>query len=239
MAKRSPLQQHGKGRTWAFAGFLALLVAVAGYLVFEFGRIQAEYNIVDAARERAAYEGNIDDLEREIAGLKDKIAVLETHREIEREAYKEVEATLTSLQTKIQEQTDAIAFYRGIVSPADGKSGLRVQDLRLSRGAREREYTIRLVLVQAMKHDRKGSGNVNLRIEGDLDGVETSYSFADLLPEGADKAWKFSFRYFQDFDRQVVLPDGFTPTRISVAVESKTRSIASIEESFTWSTSQG
>ncbi len=233
------MQQHGKGRFWGFAALIAVLVATAAYLVFEFGRIQAEYNIVDAAKERAAYETTIDDLEEEIAALKDKIAVLETHRAIDREAYKEVEATLTGLQTKIQEQGDAIAFYRGIVSPADGNSGLRVQDLRLTRGAAEREYNIRLVLVQAMKHDRKVSGDVNLSITGDLDGEETSYDFAELLPEGAESAWKFSFRYFQDFDRQVVLPDGFTPTRIDIAVESRTRSIASIEESFTWSTSQG
>ena len=221
------------------AGFLALFVVVCGYLVFEFGRIQAEYSIVEAGKERAAFEATIDGLENEITALKDEVAVLETHRDIEREAYREVEANLTLLQTKIQEQQDAIAFYRGIVSPEDGKPGLRVQDLKLTRGAEEREYNIRLVLVQAMKHDRKVSGNVSISIDGELDGEETSYSFRDLLPEGADAAWKFSFRYFQDFDRLLVLPDGFTPERINVAVESRTRSIASIEESFTWAANQG
>ena len=221
------------------AGFLALFVAICGYLVFEFGRIQAEYSIVEAAKERTAFEATIAGLEQEITGLRDEIAVLETHRDIEREAYREVEANLTTLQTKIQEQQDAIAFYRGIVSPEDGKPGLRVQDLRLTRGAEEREYNIRLVLVQAMKHDRKVSGNVSISIDGDLDGEQTSYSLRDLLPEGADAAWKFSFRYFQNFDRLLVLPDGFTPERINVAVESRTRSIASIEESFTWTASQG
>lgn len=221
------------------AGFLALFVVVCGYLVFEFGRIQAEYSIVETAKERAAFEATIAGLENEITALKDSIAVLETHRDIEREAYKEVEANLTALQTKIQEQQDAIAFYRGIVSPEDSKPGLRVQDLKLTRGAEEREYNIRLVLIQAMKHDRKVSGNVRISIDGELDGEETSFTFRDLLPEGADAAWKFSFRYFQDFDRLLVLPDGFTPERINVAVDSQTRSIASIEESFTWIASQG
>lgn len=239
MGKRSPLQQHGKGRSWAFAGFSAALVLIAGYLVFEFGRIQAEYNIVEAARERSALQGTIADLEDEIASLKDQIAVLETHREIDREAYREVEANLTGLQRKIQEQQDAIAFYRGIVAPADGGSGLRVQDLRLTRAPAERVYNIRLVLVQARKHDRKASGDVKVTIDGELDGVETSYAFRDLQPDGADAAWKFSFRYFQEFDRQVVLPDGFSPVKINVAVESKTRSIASIEKTFSWTTSQG
>ena len=226
-------------RLWATRAALVVFAAVGGYLVYEFGRIQAGYDLVDAASDRHEYEQRIDGLEDEISALKEQIALLETHRDIDREAYREVEASLTDLQAKIQEQRDAIAFYRGIVSPADGNKGLRVQDLKLTRGKKEREYNIRLVLVQALKHDRKVSGNVNLTIEGDLDGVEKTFSYAELLPENAEAAWAFSFRYFQDFNRPVVLPDGFTPERVNVEVQSRTRSISSIEESFAWTTSQG
>ena len=226
-------------RLWATRLVIVVLAVGGGYLVYEFGRIQAGYDLVDAATERREYKQRIGVLEDEISALKEQVALLETHREIDREAYREVEASLTELQAKIQEQRDAIAFYRGIVSPADGNKGLRVQDLKLTRGKNEREYNIRLVLVQALKHDRKVSGNVNLSIEGDLDGVEKTYRYAELLPEEGQAAWAFSFRYFQDFNRQIVLPDGFTPQRVKVEVESRTRSISSIEESFAWTTSQG
>ncbi len=230
---------HGTGRTWVVRALLAGLVVMSGYLIYEFGRIKAGYDIVDTARDRQAYEDRITLLDDEIVALKQEVALLETHREVDREAYMEVEASLASLQAKIQEQRDEIAFYRGIVSPADGNSGLRVQDLKLTRGKAEREFNLRLVLVQAMQHDRKVTGDVNLSVEGNQDGVQTSYTFSQLIPENADKAWAFSFRYFQDFDRQLVLPDGFTPERIHVEVRSKTRSISSIEESFAWAASQG
>jgi len=226
-------------RTLMVRVFLVLLVLIAGYLVFEYGRISAGYNTVDAASERRELEAHIDTLDDEIESLKQEVALLETHREIDREAYKEVEGSLIALQTKIVEQQDAIAFYRGIVSPADGKPGLRVQDFKLTRGSEEREFHLRLVLVQAMKHDRKVSGDVALSVEGSEDGEAKSYALTELLPAGADQAWPFSFRYFQDFDRQIVLPDGFTPERVHVEVRSKTRSISSIEESFAWATSQG
>ena len=239
MARHSPLQLHSPLRLWLTRAALAILAAVGGYLVYEFGRIQAGYDLVDAVSDRRAYEQRIDGLDDEIGALKEQIALLETHRDIDREAYREVEASLTELQAKIQEQRDAIAFYRGIVSPADGNKGLRVQDMKLTRGKKEREYNIRLVLVQALKHDRKVTGNVNLTIEGDLDGVEKTFSYAELLPEEAEAVWAFSFRYFQDFDRQVILPDGFTPQRVNIEVQSRTRSIASIAESFSWTTSQG
>jgi hypothetical protein len=215
------------------------LILVIGYLVFEFGRIRAGYDTIEAGNIDQAYENHIAQLDSEIIKLKQDVALLETNREVDRESYKEVEISLTALQAKIQEQRDAIAFYRGIVSPSDGNSGLRVQDLKLTRGKAEREFNVRLVLVQAMKHDRKVSGDVNLSIVGDQNGVETTYVFADLIPEQAEKAWAYSFRYFQDFERQLVLPDGFTPERITVEVRSRTRSISSIEESFAWATSQG
>ena len=218
---------------------IVALVAVSAYLVFEYGRIRAGYDIVEALRIQQDHNDRIAELGEQIAELKQEVAILETNREVDRASYREVEASLGSLQAKNLEQRDAIAFYRGIVSPSDGNSGLRVQDLKLTRGKQEREFNLRLVLVQAMKHDRKVSGDVNLRVAGTQGGVETSYALAELLPADADKGWAFSFRYFQDFDRQLVLPDGFTPERITVEVRSRTRSIASIEESFAWTASLG
>ena len=239
MARHVSLYTHSRLRVFATRLLIAALLVVCAYLAFEFGRIQANYNVVDAARERDVYEQRITELDAEILALKEQIAVLETHRAIDREAYKEVEASLTALQAKIQEQSAAIAFYRGIVSPADGNSGLRVQDLKLSRGQDERSYNLRLVLVQSLQHDRTVSGDVDLVIEGTRNGTAVTYQYADLLPGDEDAAWDFSFRYFQDFNREIVLPDGFTPERIHIEVHSRTRSVASIEESFSWVTSLG
>jgi len=239
VSRHSPLQLHSRGRVFLTRAVLAVMVIVFGYLIFEFGRIQANYNIVDAAKERQAYEDRIAGLQDEIAALKQDVALLETHRDVDREAYNDVEVSLTALQAKIQEQTDAIAFYRGIVSPADGAAGLRVQDMKLSRGPTERAYNIRLVLVQSLQHDRKVTGDVTLSINGELNGAATTYNLSQLLPADGNASWPFSFRYFQDFDREIVLPDGFSPETITIEVRSKTRSISSIEEVYPWTSSLG
>ena len=85
----------------------------------------------------------------------------------------------------------------------------------------------------------QGIGKPLLSLQGSQDGVATVYTLKQLIPPDADQGWAFSFRYFQDFDRQLVLPDGFTPERIRVEVRSKTRSIESIDESYAWTTSPG
>jgi hypothetical protein len=224
---------------WALrSGVIAALV-VGGYLAFELGRIQAGHSIIQVTAETRAFREEISHLEREIKGLNEEIALQLTHRDIDREAYKDVEASLVDLQHKIQEQREAIEFYRGIMSPADGGRGLRVQDVRLSRGKDEREYKLRLVLVQVMQHDRAVKGDVGFSLEGAQDGVATSYSLEQLVPADEDSSWPFSFRYFQAFDRKLVLPAGFTPERINVEVRSRTKSIASVEESYAWQTAQG
>lgn len=239
MSRHSPFHTHSRGRVLTTRVLIAALVLVCAYLIYEFGRIQANYNIVEAGRERQAFAARIDELGAEIASLKEIIASLETNRDIDRSAYQEVESSLVDLQAKIQEQTNEIAFYRGIVSPDDGKAGLRVQDLRLTRSGAERAFNVRLVLVQSLKHDRTVSGDVGLVVEGVQDGSDVSYPYSQLLGAEAKSQWPFKFRYFQDFDREIILPDGFTPESIKIEVRSKTRSISSIEERFAWSTSSG
>jgi len=231
---KSRSHMPGTGLSFGVRAAIAVAALVGGYLLFEFGRLQADFNIVDAIADKQALYDVIGDLEDQIVTLKQEIALLETHREIDREAYNVVETDLTDLQRKIQEQTEAIAFYRGIVSPKDGGRGLRVQDLKMTMGRDDRHYNVRLVLVQVMQHDRSVKGEVNFSLEGEQDGVATTYKLQELLPKDGKSSWPFAFRYFQDFDREVILPDGFSPQQINVEVKSGTKSIASVTESYDW-----
>ncbi len=235
---KSPSYMPGMGHRWVQRTVVVAVLIFGAYLTYEFGRIQAKFNIVDVASEQRALENEIQSLEIRIVALKQEIALLETHSDIDREAYQVVETNLTDLQRKIQEQSDAIAFYRGIVSPADGGRGLRVQDLKLTKGKDERQFHVRLVLVQVMQHDRSVRGEVDFSIEGAQDGAAVTYALEQLLPADADSNWPFSFRYFQDFDRELVLPAGFTPEKVNIEVISWTKSIASVKQSFLWGTGQ-
>ena len=239
MANSSKARAYGGAQPWFLRSIAVLAALTAGYLCFEFGRMQAHFNIVDAAAERTELQQQVADRDRQIVAYKEEVALHQTHRDIDRAAYNEVEGSLTDLQRKIQEQRDAIDFYRGIVSPTDGGRGLRVQDLKVTKGKQDREYNLRLVLVQVMQHDRSVKGEVNFSIDGAQDGVATTYTLEQLLPPEANSNWPFSFRYFQDFDRRLVLPAGFAPERLNIQVLSRTKSIASVEHSFMWQTGQG
>ena len=220
--------------TWIMYGVLALVLFLGGFII---GYLTWGANDDESVDDKAMLKdaaGYIAELEEQIIVLKQEVALLETHREVDREAYELVEDRFAELEQKIQEQSEAIAFYRGIVSPKDGGRGLRLQDLKLTRGREERHNNVRLVLLQVKHNDRSVKGEVAFSLAGELDGVATTFSLEQLIPEDANGSWPFAFRYFQDFDRELVLPEGFMPEKINIEVISRTKSIAIIELSFDW-----
>ncbi len=234
-SSRLVVRSHQPRRARLFWALGLFAVIAGGIGLYEFGRYQGGYNRVAAGQERQALEAKIADLNAVIAELRQKIAILETSRTVDSKAYSQVEQTLTDLQSQIQEQREELAFYRGIVSPEDGATGLKIQDFSVTPGVQGSQYRLRLVLVQANRHDRRVSGVVSLRVDGARDGQPVTYALSDLV-SGPDEAetLEFSFRYFQDFERDVRLPEGFVPDRVTVEVNPKGRRAKVITESYDW-----
>ncbi len=227
-------QPRRTGVIWA-VGIVSLLASA--YVLYEWGRYRGGYDRIHADRERRALVDELAELQSSNTALREEIALLTMSKDVDREAYLRVENTLADLQSQIQNQREELASYRGIVSPADGSSGLKIQEVKVMPGAANGEYRLRLVLVMAAaRHDRSVSGSVSLALEGDRDGTPTSYPLADVLSDEAKSSeLGFNFRYFQDFERELVLPDGFTPSRIMVEVNPKGRAAKVIKQSFEWS----
>ena len=221
----------------AVAAFVAL--GVGGYLLYEMGRIHAGFNRFAADEAVARLEARIVELEGEVRRLDEARIQLETTAKTEQETYREVSGTLRELQEKIQEQREAIAFYRGIISPEESESGLRIQDLQVVRGTEPDHYRLRMVLVQVKQHHRQVYGKVQLSVDGALNGEVVSLPYARLLPPSGSERWNYGFRYFQDFERELRMPDGFTPQRINVELEPTGRGNTGVRQSFDWSTSTG
>lgn len=216
------------------ASVIGLLLS--SFVLYEWGRYRGGYDGLRADRERRALLDEVEELKRSTGELREEIAMLSTSRDVDREAYLRVENSLGDLQSKIQKQREQLAFYRGIVSPADGARGLHIQDLKVMAGGKDSEYRVQLTLVMAAaRHDRSVSGSVDLALEGARDGVPVSYPLSDLLVDDVSgEQIGFKFRYFQNFERELQLPDGFVPNRVMVEVNPKGRSAKVIRQAFEW-----
>ncbi len=222
-------------RWYLATAVLALLLA--GYLLFEVGRVSAGLNVIELTYERQEHRTEVARLNAEIADLREQLVQTQTIQVTERAAYDAVETNLDELQAKIAEQREAIAFYRGIISPADANAGLKVQDLQVLRGPDESQYRLRLTLVQVRQHHREIYGSVKLSVDGALAGESVSYPLSQLLADGEKRKWNYGFRYFQDFERRLALPDGFSPLTVNIELVPKGKGNSGLKQSFPWSTS--
>lgn len=215
------------------------VVGAGAYLSYELGRYHAGYSLLDDRRQTARFERELAARAATIEELERRQAILETSHEIDEETYARVEQELKRLQQRIQAQEEELAFYRGIVTPEDGVSGLRVQSLEIVPGDAERLRRFRLVLVQAIVHNERVSGRVALRVAGRLGGEPVELDYAELAAGPDPGPLAYEFRYFQTLERELALPVGFEPDTVTVEIEPEEPEGDPITRQFSWEAAGG
>ena len=223
----------GSRRPWiALIAAAVVSAGIAAWIAYGVGQRRAGHDAGAEAQRRAVIEEQAGRLEAENRRLHARVAELEMARRLDRDAYGAVERTLGDLQSQLARQGDDLAFYRSIVSPADGIQGLRIQRLEVRPGAKPHEFVFVLTLVQAMRHESIVSGLAEVTIAGMQGDVPARHTLGELL--GRPRAQlPFSFRYFQTLEQAVTLPEGFDPYETDVRLQSS-KMRGPVQEAFPW-----
>jgi len=67
-----------------------------------------------------------------------------------------------------------------------------------------------------------------------LNGKKKSYALRQLSDDIRDYGIKFKFRYFQEIEGDLLLPDGFTPESVEVELQSNSSKSKRVEKVFPW-----
>jgi hypothetical protein len=221
-------------RPWRYRITIALLLVLAVAAVayaYQRGLNDGGYYHTEARAERESLQAELSRARETETELRDQVAVLQRAQEVDQAARENLRQDLIELQDEIQRLEEELAFYRGIVSPEDGQSGLQVQDFSVTPADGARLFDYRLMLIQALSHDRRVSGNATFVLVGRQDGEEARLALADV----SDRAtMAFSFRYFQGFEGRLNLPEGFQPEAVELTVNPNGRNRSALEERFEW-----
>ncbi|HFD92507.1 MAG TPA: hypothetical protein ENJ22_04395 [Gammaproteobacteria bacterium] len=224
--------QHRK-RQIALA-LLLVAALLAMWLSYEYGRRQAGYDSMAAARQQEGLRQTIQALEEKNQALGSQIAILQQASEVDRHAYKEVEQTLKTLQDEILEMREEVKFYRGIVGPADVNSGLQIQSFMARENDQDNGYHFRLIMVQYGRQTRAVRGNVRITLVGIQDGAQKSLLLKELGDPRRTQL-KFRFKYFQELNGDIVLPEGFVPIQVVLNIVPQGKGAKPSEKTFNWS----
>ncbi len=217
-------------RAW-FLGTAAALAALLLYGVFELGRYDAGYRVIDSVRGAWAASSRVRQLETENARLQSELAAADVGRRIDRESYKQVQRSVGDMQSQIARLTQDLSFYRGLVQP-DSLVHVKVQQMQIVPGTAGR-FNLKFVLMQTGKPDNNVAGTLSLVIEGLLAGKPQSLKLADVSVDRRG-GLAYSFRYFQDYDEVVQLPPAFEPTRVDVELFAARDSTHGFRQAFVW-----
>jgi hypothetical protein len=204
------------------------------YAVFEMGRYDAGFRVVDSVRGALSANARIRGLEAENEKQRTQLEAADVARRVDREGYKQVERSLGDMQSQIARLNQDLSFYRGLVQP-DSIIHVKVQQMQIVPETTPGQYRLKFVLMQTGKPDSVVAGNAGITIDGLLRGKPVSLSFAQVTPNRRSTL-AYSFRYFQDYDEPVQLPQGFEPTRVGVDIRSGRDKDAShsFRQAFVW-----
>lgn len=183
--------------------------------------------------ERSALSEELDESRREAEALQRQVVVLQRGNAVERQASEQVRQEVTALNEKIYQLEKEITFYKNLMSPAAGAKRLQVHDLALETTSRDRRFRFKLVLTQVTERRERIKGRVKMTVSGVADGSRREISLGQLGVDAEEIS--FSFRYFQELEGELTLPEGFAPESIRVTARSSGRKPLRVEREFTWS----
>jgi hypothetical protein len=213
---------------------VTLVGAFALYVIYELGRFDAGYDRLAVAQQRAELEGVIDHLKQDNHELNLRLAEIDTQRIGWAREQAEVSRTIGDLQAQVARQAQDLAFYRGVGTETAGAAlGVSIQQLRIGATAEPARFRVHLTLVRSVRADDVVNGSAALQLEGEAQGHEQTLGLA-ALTAGAQRELRYSFRYYQNLDQEITIPEGLRPERLSIEVRSSRKGIAPLSQTFLW-----
>lgn len=213
---------------------IVVLIGAGLYLSFELGRYRSGFSVLDERRRSQAVATELELRDQRIEELERQLAILETSQDIDQEAYADVEADLAELEARIQAQEEELVFYRGIVSPDDGIAGLRIQNVEIVPASGPATHTLHVLLVQAIVHTDRVTGSVRASLHGTEAGEAVEYGLDDLGSDSRATDMPYAFRYFENLETGLVLPEGFEPVEVEIQVWPGSPRGETIVQTFSW-----
>ena len=224
------VRQYRPWKIWLSLVFLLGLMAVLFYL----GRGYQAHELSRLKLERETLVSQISELESRNRNLLQKNAHLEGISKIERDAYELANQSLIKLQKELLTQKEELVFYRGIVSPNDAALSVNLQSFEVRKKNNQDQYSYKMILTKGGKGTQKIRGSANVLIRGENEGSVSELKITDVALEKAEIVTKFAFRYFQVFEGDIALPDGFKPFEIVIGIKPTTKKVKSFSETISW-----
>jgi hypothetical protein len=208
-----------------------LVAAVAGYAT---GLTQGGFRFSSAEESNQVLENEVDNLREDYRKARQQLINLERGRVIDEQALNQARKTIVDLETRIVSLQSDLTFYKNIMAPSETSKGLQVDSLTMTPNRSKGAFDFKLVLTQVGNNKSYISGVVAVNIIGLRDEEKEVIALRDLSEDIEDLGVRFRFRYFQDVEGTLALPEEFEPIEIQVVAQAEGRKSSQAERTFNW-----
>ena len=211
---------------------LTTITAAVSLSVYYFARYYVADELIYANYHVEALQEDLRAMTEELDAGKSRLAVTEHEVDIVTRANALLRASEREHQDEIAGLRADLAFYRRLGGASGSQNPLAVHYLELQATQSPRVYRIIFTLTQNLRWAAVISGRIELGIDGIAHGAAQHLTDSQLLAESADPL-KFQFKYFQQLERLITLPEDFEPIRLTIRL--KSRSLRTdVEQSMEW-----
>lgn len=211
--------------------------------------------VVVIASTTLAYFHGLENGTGELAGIKqklitsqEKLQVLEASEveakralqsallgaEVDKSSLEDVRKQIAVLKEQIAALEEDNAFYRNLMAPSESKKGLNFGVIEILETDIDRTYRFKVVMQQLATQHQLLTGTLNFNIVGRQDDAVTVLSISDVSQDIDSGNIKLRFKYFQNIEGSLVLPEGFLPERIELEARASKPKPTVIEKRFAW-----
>ena len=192
----------------------AVVLLVASGLIYNYGLDRAGFERQSAQETQQTLQDEMRKLGNENQELRESLARSQRTIQMDQAAYQDLDKSLKASAQEIVKLREELNFYRNIISPADKKSGLRIQTLYIEAAGGTNQYRYKLVLIQALKHESTVQGRASFEISG----MQVGEDMVVKVPTANERPILVNFKYFQDIEGKLELPRNFQPKRVKVTI---------------------
>ena len=211
-----------------------ILIAASSLGFYLYGYNKGVFVNGDARDQRDQLMLRIDDMSGQLNNLQHKLINSEQSSTVDRQALGEVQGTIINLRETIAQLEEDVLHYKQIMSSENSETGLMIGQLDLLQTDQSDRIRYRLELRQVGNNDNLVSGYTNVNILGTQGRQEISIPLRSLAMDENQLDIKLQFRYFQNIQGELILPDGFVPLGVQIIAVDEGSNKKTIQKSFSW-----
>ena len=194
------------------------------------------YNLLSLnGSESAQLQFALDEKTAENVSLRREIAFLERTSEVDKKAAFQSNASSATLQSQISELERNAEYYRRVISEKAGNTGLSISDFDLFATSIGNKYRYRIALRQQdADGDSYLEGRLSVNLIGKKAGMDLAIPLHELSTDQDGLDIRLRFKYFQNVEGELEIPDGFQPARIEIEASSNEPVKKIVKESVLW-----